>query len=335
MSGATSSALRDGFAAVSLENAALRVDGRARARRPRDRARRPGGRIETSSGTTRGRPLRARRTAPTSTTGGRAAGTRSSRPATGPTLHGRAAPVHGRAVVGALVGRDRARRRRRLGHDRRPSRRWRRPGSSVASGSGPTSRSSAPATGSSTSTCARCRCCGGSTLSSRSRPPIGSTTAPGRCWSECSSDPSMGTPGETYRWPELPDPSAPGGTRDVGSGPSARGRRLRRPLGDRPPRGLARPDRPGRPARRRDRLPARRVPARLAVAGLRRLARPSPPRARTVDEPPDAARGGRRRRAGPRLEPGATLEAEVAFVLYAGLDAVRTVGRGPGGFEVS
>ncbi len=31
-----------------------------------------------------------------------------------------------------------------------------------------------------------------------------------------SSDPSMGTPGQVYRWPSLPDPAAPGGMRDMG-----------------------------------------------------------------------------------------------------------------------
>lgn len=150
-----------------------------------------------------------------------------------------------------------------------------------------------------------------------------------------ASDPSMGTVGETYRWPALPDPSAPGGTRDV---------RLVRPREDAVFGGHWATD------LREGWLALTDPTTRRGVAivfpldvfphawlwqvyggwrGHHHLA--LEPWSGYPMQLEAAVAAGRAR----WLEPGAALEAEVAFVLYAGLDAVRTVGRGPGGFEVS
>ena len=113
-----------------------------------------------------------------------------------------------------------------------------------------------------------------------------------------ASDPSLGVAGERYRWPDLPDPSHPTGVRDM--------RRVR-PREDAVFGGhwvtdladgwLAVTDTCD-PTRRGAGVRSRDLPERLAVAGLRWLARPPSRGARALDEPPDAARGRRCRWSG-------------------------------------
>lgn len=149
-----------------------------------------------------------------------------------------------------------------------------------------------------------------------------------------SSDRSMGTVGQTYTWPDLPDPAAPGGTRDV--------RRVR-------PRDAAvfgghwATDLQEGWLALTDTATQRGVAIVFPVdvfphawlwqvyggwRGHHHLA--LEPWSGYPMQLEEAQAAGRAR----VLAPGETLEAELAFVLYSGLDAVRSVVRRRGRFEI-
>ncbi len=149
-----------------------------------------------------------------------------------------------------------------------------------------------------------------------------------------SSDPSMGTVGETYPWPTLRDPSTPSGVRDV--------RRVR-PREDAVFGGHWATDLRDGWLALTDTVARRGVAIVFPIEvfphawlwqvyggwrGHHHLA--MEPWTGYPMQLEEAAAAGRAR----LLEPGRTLEAEVAFVLHSGLDAVRSVSVGEHGFEV-
>ena len=225
-----------------------------------------------------------RPTARGSTTGGPAAGTRSSRAATG-RLHGEPLPYMGELwCVPWMVapGRDRI----RLDHGRVQAT-SRRPASSAARAPGrePALRVHYRIR---TSTSGRCRSRGGSTRRSRSGRGTVSTIPGERC-----SSASRRT--RAWAWREAlplagsPDLVLPGGIRHAPAFARAR-TRFRRPLGDGPPGrrlALRRPP----PGAAWGSAFDRDLPPRLALAGVRRVARPPSRGARAMDQPPDGARG--------------------------------------------
>ena len=149
-----------------------------------------------------------------------------------------------------------------------------------------------------------------------------------------SSDPSMGTEGETYPWPMLPDASAPGGLRDM---------RHVRPREDAVFGGHWATDLPAGwlaltdPAVRRgvaivfDTDVFRHAWLWQVYGGWRghhHLAlEPWSSRPQQVEE---AEAAGQAR----LLAPGGSVETEVSFVLFDGFDAVAAVERDGGGFRV-
>jgi galactose mutarotase-like enzyme len=149
-----------------------------------------------------------------------------------------------------------------------------------------------------------------------------------------SSDPSMGTVGETYAWPALPDPSAHGGTRDV---------RRARPREDAVFGGHWATDLQDGWLALTDTATRRGIAIVFPVdvfphawlwqvyggwRGHHHLA--LEPWSGYPMQLEEAQAAGRAR----VLTAGKTLEAEVAFVLFDGLDAVRSVERHRDRFEI-
>jgi len=150
-----------------------------------------------------------------------------------------------------------------------------------------------------------------------------------------SSHPSMGTAGDSYHWPWLPDPSAPSVPRDV--------RRVR-PREDAVFGGHWATGLPGGWLALTDTSTRRGVAISFdplvfphawlwqvygGWRGHHHLA--LEPWTSHPQQLEDAVAAGRAR----WLEPGASLETEVAFVLYEGLDGVSVVERWPDGIIVS